>query len=99
MLDSVCENSQSKRLNLSHRILSRGSVHQRPGDLHDLGYPAAISFLLRLNCESESHLRIPFVQTRPLPYVGGVNPSVPVVICPRSASAAIMPSTLEMLRE
>ena len=27
------------------------------------------------------------------------NPSVPVVIWPRSASAAIMVSTLEMLRE
>ena len=38
------------------------------------------------------------IRQAPNPYVAE-NPSVPVVICPRSASAAIIPSTLDMLRE
>ena len=40
----------------------------------------------------------PIRASPPTTYVAE-NPSVPVVICPRSASAAIIPSTLDMLRE
>ena len=93
MFQPFGQHTQSKSLDFGDGLISARTVDQSPRNFGHLRNPAAIHFLFYFNGKCK-HLCQSFVAV----YVCE-NPSVPVVICPRNASAAIMVSTLEMLRE